>query len=105
MAMSTAILELAIARTLRRQRHVVGEWLLVLAGAASVGFALAFFALGFGWIKLEPRSNAELLWLCSYFAFSAIGKLGLALRLQSLGPWESGEWNTSTPLGNPKHAH
>src|SRR5450756_509389 len=36
MAMSIGIFELVIARTLRRQRHGADEWLLGLAGAASV---------------------------------------------------------------------
>ena len=53
MAMSIGVLELIIARTLRRQRQVVDGWFLALAGVASVGFALAFFALGFHWIKMN----------------------------------------------------
>jgi len=105
MAMSIGILELATARTLRRQRHVADEWFLGLAGAASVGFALAFFALGFRWIKLEPGSHSDILWIGSYFGFSAICKLGLALRLHSLGRSQSGQWEALPPLGNPKHAH
>ncbi len=92
MAMSIGILEFVIARTLRRQRHVADGWFLALAGVASVGFALAFFALGFRWIKIEPGSHADLLWLGSYFGFSAICMLGLALRLHSLGPSQSGQW-------------
>ncbi len=85
MAMSVGIIELLTARTLRRQRHVADGWFLGLAGMASVGFALAFFALGFRWIKLGPGSHLDLLWLGSYFGFSAICMLGLALRLRSLG--------------------
>jgi uncharacterized membrane protein HdeD (DUF308 family) len=84
MAMSIGILELATARTLRRQRHVADGWFVGLAGAASVGFALALFALGFRWIKMEPGSHSDLLWLGSYFGFSAICMLGLGLRLNSL---------------------
>ena len=81
-AMSIGIFELVIARAL--QRHVADEWLLGFAGAASLGFALAFFAFAFGWIKLEPRPHADFLWFGSYFGFSAICMLGLALRLRSL---------------------
>jgi uncharacterized membrane protein HdeD (DUF308 family) len=103
MAMSAGIFELVIARTLRRQRHVADERLLGLAGAASVGFALAFLALAFRWIKLDPGSHADFLWFGSYFGFSAICMLGLGLRLRSLGPSPSGQWE-SLPL-NPKHAH
>jgi len=103
MSMSAGIFELLIARVLRRQRHVADEWFLGLAGAASVGFALAFFALAFRWIKLDPGSHADFLWFGSYFGFSAICILGLALRLHSLGPSQSGQWE-ALPL-NPKHAH
>ena len=104
MAMSIGILELVIARTLRHPRHVADRWFLALAGVVSVGFALAFFALGFRWIKIEPGSHADLLWLGSYFGFSAICMLGLALRLHSLGLSQSGQWEALPPSGNPKQA-
>ena len=84
MAMSIGIFEWVIARALRRQRYVANEWFLGLAGAASVGFALAFFAFAFGWIKLEPGSHSDFHWSGSYFGFTAICMLGLALRLHSL---------------------
>ena len=103
MALSIGFFELVIARSLRRQHHVADEWLLGLAGAASVGFALAFFAFAFRWIKLDPGSHSDFLWFGSYFGFSAICMLGLALRLHSLGPSQSGQWE-ALPL-NPKHAH
>ena len=84
MAMSIGIYELAILRTLRR--HLADEWLLGLAGVSSVGFALAFLAFVFRWIKLEPRSPGQtLLWLGTYFGFCAICMLGLALRTNSKG--------------------
>ena len=63
---------------LARMARVVG-----LAGAVSVGFALGFLAFVFRWIKLEPTSPS-LLWIGSYFAFSAICMLALGLRLHSL---------------------
>jgi uncharacterized membrane protein HdeD (DUF308 family) len=105
MAMSIGILELVTARTLRRQRHVADGWFLALAGVASVGFALAFLALGLGWIKIGLGSHLDLLWLGSYFGFSAICMLGLALRLHTLGLSQSGRWEGVPALGNPKHAH
>jgi uncharacterized membrane protein HdeD (DUF308 family) len=80
MAMSIGIYELVTARTLRRQHHVADEWLLGAAGVASVGFALVFFAFVFGWIKLEPGPSQTVLWLASYFGFSAVCMLGLGLR-------------------------
>jgi uncharacterized membrane protein HdeD (DUF308 family) len=58
MALSIGILELATALTLRR--HVANEWFLGLAGAASVGFALAFLALAFRWIKPEQPTSLPL---------------------------------------------
>ena len=98
MAMSIGIYELATARTLRR--HLADEWLLGAAGVASVGFASVFFAFVFRWIKLEPGSPAQTLhWLGSYFGFSAICMLGLALRLHSLGLSQSGQWEDLSPLG------
>src|ERR1017187_9319468 len=104
MAMSIGIYELATARTLRR--HLADEWLLGAAGVASVGFASVFFAFVFRWIKLEPGSPAQTLhWLGSYFGFSAICMLGLALRLYRLGLSQSGQWEDLPALGNPKHAH
>ena len=95
MAMSIGVLELAIARTLRRQRHVADGWFLALAGAASVGFALVFLALGFGWIKMEPGSH--FLWLGSYFGFYAICMLWLALRLHTPGLSQSGQGKPCHP--------
>jgi uncharacterized membrane protein HdeD (DUF308 family) len=81
MAISMGLYELAIARALRR---LADEWLLGAAGVTSVGFAFAFLAFVFRWIKLEPGSPAESLhWLGSYFGFSAICILVLSLRLHS----------------------
>ena len=103
MAVSIGILELLTARTLRRQHHVADGWLLGLAGVASVGFALEFLALGFRWIKIEPASHSDLLWLGSYFGFTAICLLGLALRLHRLGPSATGK--PLPLLGNPRLVH
>jgi uncharacterized membrane protein HdeD (DUF308 family) len=81
MALSIGILELATALGLRR--HVADEWVLGFAGVVSVGFALAFLALAFRWIK--PEQPASLfIWMSSYFGFSAVCMLGLSLRLNSL---------------------
>ena len=83
MAVSIGILELEIARILRRQRHVADGWFLALAGVCSLGFAFAFLALGLRWIQVEPASHTDLLWLGSYFGFTAICMLGVALRFHS----------------------
>jgi hypothetical protein len=82
MAMSIGIVELETAQTFRR--HLGDEWFLGWAGAASLGFALAFFALAFRWIGVDPGSHSDLLWLGSYFGFSAICMLWLALRLHTV---------------------
>jgi uncharacterized membrane protein HdeD (DUF308 family) len=105
MAMTFGILTLAIARTLRGR--AADEWLFGLAGAASIGLALAFLALANHWIQLERRlfHPSAFLWLCFYFGFSAICMLGLALRLHNLGSSEPIWLNAPTPLVNPKHAH
>lgn len=84
MALSAGIYELANARTLRGR--VAGRWLLNALGIASIGFAVAFLALAFKWINLEPGSPAQsLFWLGAYFGCSAIGMLRLALRSQTFG--------------------
>jgi uncharacterized membrane protein HdeD (DUF308 family) len=83
MALSMVILQLITARSLWRRRHLLKEWISNSAGAISVGFACAFLALGFGWIKLGPGSNFDLLLIASFFGFAAICMLELALRLRS----------------------
>jgi uncharacterized membrane protein HdeD (DUF308 family) len=80
MAVSIALYELATSRSLRG--HLTEEWLLGAAGVVSVGFAVMFLAFALRWIKLNPQSPAEgFYWLGSYFGFTAICMLGLALRV------------------------
>jgi uncharacterized membrane protein HdeD (DUF308 family) len=81
MAMSIGIFALTTVLSLRD--HVPDKWFLGVAGAASVGFALAFFAYDFRWITLS-QPVALFLLMGSYFAFSAICMWGLALRQNSL---------------------
>ncbi|MDQ2774867.1 MAG: hypothetical protein M3Y57_08085 [Acidobacteriota bacterium] len=76
MALSLGVYELATA-----------ERFLDVAGAVSVGFALAFLAFVFHWIKLDPHSPTQtLLWLGSFFGFSAICMTALALRSRLSDP-------------------
>ena len=104
MAVSIGIYELSTAPTLRS--HLAGKWLLAAAGIASLGFALAFLAFVFHWIELDPRSPTEsLLWLGSYFGFSAISKLGLALRPHKPSPSQPDRWKDLPAFENPKPAH
>ncbi|HXR79231.1 MAG TPA: hypothetical protein VN737_24865 [Bryobacteraceae bacterium] len=83
MAMSIGIYEWVTARMLRSRP--ADEWLLGAAGVVSLGFALVFLAFVFRWIKPEPASPSQtLIWMGSYFGFSAICMLWLGLRLYSL---------------------
>jgi uncharacterized membrane protein HdeD (DUF308 family) len=83
MAVSIGLYELATVRTLRG--HPIDEWLLGAAGVVSVGFAVAFLAFVLRWIKLDPSPSAQTFhWLGSYFGFTAICMVGLALRLNGL---------------------
>jgi hypothetical protein len=79
MAITLGILALANARSTRRS--VADEWFFGLAGAGSLGFAVAFLALVNGWIQLErrPFHPSVFLWLCVYFGFTAICMLGLLM--------------------------
>ena len=105
MGMTSGVLALAIARSMRR--HFADEWFFGLAAESSVGFALAFLALANRWIQLErrPFHPSAFLWVCLYFGLSAVWMLGLGLRLRRRGPSESGSWEALPPLGNPNHAH
>jgi uncharacterized membrane protein HdeD (DUF308 family) len=79
MAASFGVHELATARTLRG--HRLSEWLLAGAGVVSVGFAGVFLGFAMGWIRLDPSPSGQTFyWLGSYFAFTAVCLLGLALR-------------------------
>jgi len=99
MAMTAGVLALDIARNLRHSS--ADAWFFGLAGTSSVAFALAFLALANRWIQLErrPFHPSVFLWLCSYFVFSAICMLGLALR-----PHRPASSDVRL-LGNPRHAH
>ena len=107
MAMSFGVLALLVARTIRHQSHGTDKWLFGLAGATSVGFALAFLALASGSIQLErrPFHSAFFLWLCLFFGFNALCVLGLSPRLRRLGLSPSDAGEVLRPLGNPRHAH
>ena len=83
MAISISIFELGIAQTLR-QSHLVNEWILYLAGAVSVVFAMAFLTMSLRWIILKPSPASDFIWIGSYFGFSSISMLGISLRLHQL---------------------
>ena len=83
MAISISIFELGIAQTLR-QSHLVNEWILYLAGAVSVVFAMAFLTMSLRWIILKPSPASDFIWIGSYFGFSSISMLGISWRLHQL---------------------
>lgn len=76
LAATVGLVELAAAMSLRR--HIRDEWFLVLAGLASLGFAVLFLVR-----KLEDP-QAMFVWLGCYSGFSAVCLLALAFRLRSL---------------------
>jgi len=75
-AIVSGILELAVARRLRR--HVQDEWFVALGGVASLCFGVYLFAFWNGEV------SALLRWLTAYAAFNAAVILALAFRLRSL---------------------
>ena len=78
MAVSIGLYELVVARTL--PSHRFDEWLLTAAGVISISFAGVFLGFVFGWIRLDPSPSAQTFhWLGSYFGFSSICMLVLAL--------------------------
>ena len=83
MAISISIFELGIAQTLR-QSHLVNEWILYLAGAVSVVFAMAFLTMSLRWIILKPSPASDFIWIGSYFGFSSISMLGISWRLRNV---------------------
>jgi uncharacterized membrane protein HdeD (DUF308 family) len=76
LAMAVGVLEIMMARRLRR--HIPDERILALSGAVSF-FLGAYFALA------RPMQTGPMLqWLGVYAAFSAVAILALAFRLHSL---------------------
>ena len=105
MALSFGMLAWRTARSLGRRRRVADRWFLGLAGAGSVGSALAFLALGFGGVPLDPGSPTQTLhWIGAYLGFSAICTLWLALRLHGTGLSPSAPREALPPSGHPGHA-
>jgi len=100
MSVSIGAFALGTAQTLRR--GAPERWLLGAAGAASIGFAFSFIAVGFGWVRLGPP-HSFWIWMSSYFAFCAIFMLWLALRVRSQGLSQSGrrEGYTVLPESRP----
>jgi hypothetical protein len=80
------------------------RWRLGVAGAASIGFAMSFLAVGFKWVRLgSPYSYW--VWMSSYFAFCAVFMLWLGLKVYGQYHSESAQGDALRPLPSPGHAH
>lgn len=101
MAASLAAFAWRTAQTLRRG---AGErFLLSVMGAASMCFALSFFAVGFNWVRLGAPNSFWILMSC-YFAFCAIFMLWVARKLHSQSVHQAGG-GASPSIGTARHAH
>jgi uncharacterized membrane protein HdeD (DUF308 family) len=80
-----------------------GRWFLIVAGAASISFAVSFIAVGF-FFRLEPP-QMFFIWMSSYFVFCAVFMLWLAFRVHGLSNGRSGQMESLSPLPTPRHAH
>jgi hypothetical protein len=101
MAVSVGAFALRVARTLRSGASE--RWFLSVSGAASIGFAFSFIAVGFGWVRLAPHSYW--IWMSSYFGLCAIFMLYLALHARKQGVSQSGPRKVLPPIRSPRHAH
>ncbi|HVN05377.1 MAG TPA: hypothetical protein VMT86_13215 [Bryobacteraceae bacterium] len=93
MAGSIALFALRAVQT--RRTGTPDTWFFSVIGVASMGFAISFIAVGFGWIRPGPQT----FWtgMGSYFGVCAVFMLYLALR---------GGSQASVPLiRTPRHAH
>jgi hypothetical protein len=102
MAVGIGAFALGTARTLRSSAPE--RWFLSLAGAASIGFAFSFVAVGFAWVRLGPPYFFWI-WMSSYFGFCATFMLWLALRVHSQDLTRLSQREALPPLRRPSHAH
>jgi len=102
MAVSVCAFALRSART--PQSGVPDRWFLTLSGAVSLGFAISFVAVGFGWVRLMPP-HWFWIWMSSYFGFCALFMLYVALRAYSQGVSQSRPTELLPPIQSPRHAH
>jgi uncharacterized membrane protein HdeD (DUF308 family) len=100
MAVSIGAYALTTARGLRPGASK--QWFSTM-GAASIGFAFSFLAVGFKLVRLGPPS-AFFVWMSSYFGFCAIFMLWLAFRVGRHGFSQFGQTERLSPLPRPRHA-
>ena len=101
MAVNIGAFALATAQRLRSDDSE--RLFLRVVGAASIGFAFSFLAVGFHWISLGPPYF--FVWMSSYFGFCAMFMLWLAFRVHSRSLSQSGHAKPLSPLPRPRHAH
>lgn len=102
MAVSVGVFALRTAQALRSGGP--DRWFLSVSGAASIGFALSFIAVGFGWVRLGPP-HSFWIWMSSYFGLCAIFMLYLAFRVRSQSVSQLGPREVVPPMRSPRHAH
>ena len=83
MSVSAGAFALGTAHHLRSRAR--NRWLLIVTGAASLGFACSFPAVGFGWITLVAP-NSYWIWMSSYFGVTALCLLSMAVSLHTTEP-------------------
>ena len=91
----------AFALTRALTQCSVPKWFLIVAGAASIGFAFSFAAVGFDWVKLGPQ--AFWVWMSSYFGFCAIFMLWMALQVRSQSAFQFGQTEGLLHPESPRH--
>jgi len=101
MAVSVGAFAFGSAPTLRS--GAPGRWFLRVSGAASIGFALSFIAVGFGGVKLEP--HFFWIWMGSYFGLCATFMLYLALGGRGERNSRSGPREALPLIRSPRQAH
>jgi uncharacterized membrane protein HdeD (DUF308 family) len=91
-AIATGVAEIAAA--IRLRRHIRGEWLMALAGIASVLFGVLLAAM--------PLAGALViaLWVGAYLLITGGTLVALGLRLRS---WSHGSHSGSAPMPAPAH--
>lgn len=90
-----------------RAAHMPGNsapdtWFFSLSGAASLGYALSFLAVGFRLVRLGPSSFW--IWMSSYFGLCAIFMLYVALRALSRSILQSGPGSVLRSMPGARHA-
>jgi uncharacterized membrane protein HdeD (DUF308 family) len=85
MTLSLGFLELGIGRTLSSMGRRADGGFFAATGLLSLIVVLPSLALGLRWIRVQPGSHLDFLWLGTYFGFAAVCLMALAVRLRWRG--------------------